>query len=94
MTRSEFIRTGEFLGTVIAAAGTLFGVYIALQERSKYSVGKRYKVVKGAMLSPISMEPLKYPELYAKDQVDMIHDLVFSNDTSLVLIEGAQGEPT
>ena len=61
------------------------------KEQSKYSEEKKYEVVKKAMLQPIPVKHLRYPHLWAKVQIDMMHSLVFSKDSSLVLIEGASG---
>ena len=61
------------------------------KEQSKYSVDTKYEVMKKTMLQPIPVEHLEYPELCTKAQIDMMHSLVFSKWSSLVLIEGASG---
>ena len=62
-----------------------------MRDESKYSDKIKYDVVKNAMLQLIPIEPLTYPELCVKEQDDVKRDLVFDNNASLVLIEGAQG---
>ena len=76
------------------SVGAVAGIYYAIKEQLKYSEGTKYQVVKKAMMQTIPTKSLAYPKLYAKDQEDMMRRLVFSDEASLVLVEGAQGKLT
>lgn len=90
------IRKNENWLLVLTGTTTLVGVvglgYVTV-EKYKESDYHKYNVIKRIMMQPIGIEPLTFPELYAKNQVDMMRKFVFSKETSLVLIEGAQGKP-
>jgi len=75
----------------MVALGALAGIYYAIKDQSKYSKSTKYSVIKEAMLQPITVKSIKYPEVHVPEHVDMLHQLVFSEDPHLCLIEGAQG---
>ena len=77
--------------TGLIAFGTVVGTVFYMEDQAKHSDRRKYNVVRDAMLQPVPIEPLEYPELYAKDQVDMMHRLIFSKEARLALVEGAQG---
>jgi hypothetical protein len=67
--------------------GFVFYVYRGPQRK----VPSLYDAIKEAMLKPVEIEPLIYPELCAPEQVAMVREIVFSKDVHLILLEGAQG---
>jgi hypothetical protein len=61
------------------------------QMKTQRREERKHSIVKDAMMQPLYVPQKIYPELIVKDQVDMMRGLIFSNEVSLVLIEGAQG---
>jgi hypothetical protein len=73
------------------ALGTVAGIVFYIHERSQPKVLNNYDVIKKAMLKPVRIESLDYPELCVPEQVAKMRELVFSKDIHLTLIEGAHG---
>lgn len=71
--------------------GAIAGILFYVNEQWKYSDERKYDVMKAAMLQKIVEDPNTYPLLDLPEQTDMIRNIVFSDTTQLVLVEGAQG---